>query len=185
MSTSRRDFLKLLSTTAASTAFPASIARALAIPANNQTGTINDVEHIVFLSRRTARSTTISERYRACAASETRERSNCPPVRASFISRIPAIRTATYCPSIPMLPIWAKCTCSTHRTTGTRRTQRGTAEPMTSGCQTKARLAWRTTPEKIFRSTMRLPMPSPFATPTTARSSGPPTPTAIICGRAG
>jgi len=42
MSTSRRDFLKLLSTTAASTAFPASIARALAIPANNQTGTIND-----------------------------------------------------------------------------------------------------------------------------------------------
>ena len=49
MTTDRRDCLKLLSTAAASTAFPASIARALAIPANNRTGTIHDVEHIVFM----------------------------------------------------------------------------------------------------------------------------------------
>src|SRR5499433_142969 len=49
MSTDRRDFLKLLATAAGSAAFPASIARALAIPANNKTGTIEDVEHIVFL----------------------------------------------------------------------------------------------------------------------------------------
>ena len=49
MSTDRRDFLKLLSTAAASAAFPASIARALAIPANNRTGTIRDVEHVVFM----------------------------------------------------------------------------------------------------------------------------------------
>jgi phospholipase C len=49
MSTGRREFLKYLGTAAAANAFPASIARALAIPANNRTGSINDVEHVVFL----------------------------------------------------------------------------------------------------------------------------------------
>ncbi len=49
MSTNRRTFLKLLSTGAASAAFPASIARALSIPAHHRTGTIEDVEHIVFM----------------------------------------------------------------------------------------------------------------------------------------
>src|SRR5277367_612432 len=49
MSTDRRTFLQLLTTGAASAAFPASIARALAIPANHRTGTIEDVEHIVFM----------------------------------------------------------------------------------------------------------------------------------------
>jgi phospholipase C len=49
MSRDRRDFLKLLTTSAAAAAFPASIARALAIPANDRTGTIEDVEHIVFM----------------------------------------------------------------------------------------------------------------------------------------
>jgi phospholipase C len=49
MSTDRRRFLQLLSTGAASAAFPASIARALAIPANHRTGTIDDVEHVVFM----------------------------------------------------------------------------------------------------------------------------------------
>jgi phospholipase C len=38
-----------LGTAAAANALPASIARALAIPANNRTGSINDVEHVVFL----------------------------------------------------------------------------------------------------------------------------------------
>ena len=49
MSSGRREFLKLASTAAAASAFPASIARALAIPANDRTGSINDVEHVVFL----------------------------------------------------------------------------------------------------------------------------------------
>src|SRR5215468_1624877 len=49
MSTDRREFLKHLTAGAAAGLFPASIARALAIPANSQTGTINDVGHIVFL----------------------------------------------------------------------------------------------------------------------------------------
>ena len=46
MSTDRRDFLRLLGTAAASAAFP-SITRALAIPADDRTGSILDVEHVV------------------------------------------------------------------------------------------------------------------------------------------
>jgi len=49
MGTDRREFLKLLSTAAAASAFPASISRALAIPASHRTGSINDVEHIVIM----------------------------------------------------------------------------------------------------------------------------------------
>jgi phospholipase C len=49
MSTDRRTFIKLLSTAALSAAFPASISRALSLPANNRTGTIEDVEYIVIL----------------------------------------------------------------------------------------------------------------------------------------
>jgi phospholipase C len=49
MSTSRRAFLKLLSSGALTATFPASISRALEIPASHRTGTIADVEHIVIL----------------------------------------------------------------------------------------------------------------------------------------
>ncbi len=47
--TDRRSFVQLLGAGAAASAFPDSIARALAIPANNRTGTIQDIEHIVIL----------------------------------------------------------------------------------------------------------------------------------------
>ena len=49
MSTDRRKFLKILGASAVVSALPGSIKRALAIPANNRTGTIEDVEHIVIL----------------------------------------------------------------------------------------------------------------------------------------
>ncbi len=49
MTIDRRSFLNLLGASALSSAVPESIARALAIPANNKTGTIADVEHIVIL----------------------------------------------------------------------------------------------------------------------------------------
>jgi phospholipase C len=48
----RRQFLQLMGLTgmtAMASTLPANIARALEIPANNQTGTINDVEHIIIL----------------------------------------------------------------------------------------------------------------------------------------
>src|SRR5580658_3511975 len=46
---SRRDFVRLMSLGAITSALNTNIARALAIPANNATGTINDVEHVVIL----------------------------------------------------------------------------------------------------------------------------------------
>jgi phospholipase C len=49
MALDRRSFLQLLTTGALGASFPASIARALSIPANNRTGSIDDVEHIVFM----------------------------------------------------------------------------------------------------------------------------------------
>lgn len=45
----RRRFLQLLGSTAAASMLPASIARALEIPANRRSGTIEDIEHIVIL----------------------------------------------------------------------------------------------------------------------------------------
>src|SRR6476661_7708259 len=47
--TDRRKFLKMMGMTAAMSTLKTNIAKALAIPANNRTGTINDVEHIVIL----------------------------------------------------------------------------------------------------------------------------------------
>src|ERR1700753_2488430 len=49
MATDRRTFLQLLGAGAFAGTFDASIKRALAIPAHNRTGTIADVEHVVFL----------------------------------------------------------------------------------------------------------------------------------------
>src|ERR1700744_6252352 len=45
----RRDFLRLVGTGAGVAALPASIRKALAIPAARKTGTIMDVEHVVIL----------------------------------------------------------------------------------------------------------------------------------------
>src|SRR6202165_2278429 len=47
----RRKFLQALGSGAISTALPGSISKALAIPANNRNGTIDDVEHIVILTQ--------------------------------------------------------------------------------------------------------------------------------------
>ncbi|HSU38234.1 MAG TPA: phospholipase C, phosphocholine-specific, partial [Polyangiaceae bacterium] len=53
MSSSRRDFLRFaagsLGAAAAAAMLPSSIRRALALPANNRTGSIQDIEHIVIL----------------------------------------------------------------------------------------------------------------------------------------
>src|SRR5262245_57935933 len=49
MMTDRRTFLRYVTSAAATAALPASIEKALAIPAHRRTGTIDDVEHVVFL----------------------------------------------------------------------------------------------------------------------------------------
>ena len=47
----RRGFLKAMGFAPLAASLPLSLRRALAIPANNQTGTIQDVEHIVILTQ--------------------------------------------------------------------------------------------------------------------------------------
>jgi phospholipase C len=49
--TDRRTFLKLMGAPALAAAVPASIIRALEIPANDRTGSLSDVEHIVILTQ--------------------------------------------------------------------------------------------------------------------------------------
>jgi len=49
MNTDRRKLLKLAGAGALAAAFPESIKRALAVPAHHRTGTLQDVEHVVFL----------------------------------------------------------------------------------------------------------------------------------------
>src|SRR5262249_32249004 len=45
----RRDFLKMLGIPSAAAAIPLDLEKAMAIPANNKTGSIEDVEHVIFL----------------------------------------------------------------------------------------------------------------------------------------
>src|ERR1700722_11084990 len=47
--TDRRTFMRLMGASGVAAALPESIAKALALPANNRTGTIEDIEHIVIL----------------------------------------------------------------------------------------------------------------------------------------
>jgi len=47
--TDRRGFLKLIGSSAVAAAAPLDFSRALSIPAHHRTGSIDDVEHIVFL----------------------------------------------------------------------------------------------------------------------------------------
>ncbi|HEY0463076.1 MAG TPA: alkaline phosphatase family protein, partial [Polyangiaceae bacterium] len=49
MTTDRRKFVKMLGAGALAAALPQSIKRALALPANNRQGSIEDIEHIVIL----------------------------------------------------------------------------------------------------------------------------------------
>ncbi|MEU5526251.1 phosphocholine-specific phospholipase C [Micromonospora chersina] len=48
-SVDRRNFLKMMSAPVAAAALPVDFSKALAIPANNRTGSIEDVEHVIFL----------------------------------------------------------------------------------------------------------------------------------------
>jgi phospholipase C len=51
INTNRRQFLQLMGMTALTNTLKTDIAKALAIPANNRTGTIRDVEHIIILTQ--------------------------------------------------------------------------------------------------------------------------------------
>ena len=56
----RRSFLKMVGSGTLAAALPGSIGRALALPANDRTRSIEDVEHIIILTQKTDPSITIS-----------------------------------------------------------------------------------------------------------------------------
>ena len=169
MGTDRRAFLKLLTTAAASAAFPASIARALAIPANQR--------HWHHQRRRARRFHDAGEPFLRSllrhAARRARIRRSANRQAALGQERLApdgphATPTAISCRSIPERLTLACNSSKIWRTTGQARTRPGTTASTTSGYRTKARPPWRTSRAAIFHSTMRSRTLSRSAMPTTA-----------------
>ena len=153
------------------------------MPAHNRTGTIQDVEHIVFLMQEnrsfdhyfgTLRGVRGFGDPRA-GAPAVGQAGVVPARRRRRAAAVPSGR-ATSRHAVPR---------RTRRTAGPTRTAPGTAAIRSAGSRTRARRRWRISPAPTSRSTTRSPMPSRSATPTTARCSGRPIRTAITCGPAG
>jgi len=107
MSTDRRDFLKLLTTAAASAAFPASICRALANTGQSPHRTIDDVEHIVFMMQEN-RSFDHYFRDTARVRGFGDPRAvKLPTGKSVFHQPDSSNPTGSCCPSIRMPAIWA------------------------------------------------------------------------------
>ena len=144
MSTDRRKFLQLLTTGAASAAFPASIARALAIPANHRTGTIDDVEHIVVMMQENRSFDHYFGTLRGVRGFGDPRAVKLPTGKSVFHQPDPANPDGFVLPFRPDASNLGLRSWRTRRTTGPGRTRRGMAETTTSGCHTRARPRWRT-----------------------------------------
>ena len=70
----RRTFLKMVGAPAAAAALPLNLGKSLAIPANNRTGSINDVEHVIFLMQENRSFDHYFGTLRVSGASRTRTR---------------------------------------------------------------------------------------------------------------
>ncbi len=134
MSTNRRAFLKLLSSSALTATFPASISRALGIPASNRTGTIADVEHIVILMQENRSFDHYFGTLRGVRGFGDPRAVTLPSGNPSGTSRM---ADGYVCPSIPARRILACSFSKTFRMTGRQRRGRGTTASMTSGSRSK------------------------------------------------
>ena len=125
MKTDRRTFLQLVSTGALAAAFPASIKRALAIPAHHRTGTIADVEHIVILMQENRSFDHYFGTLRGVRGFGDPRAVTLPSGDAGLA---PAERRRrTCCRSTPTRPTSACSSSRTCRTTGPTRTRPGTS----------------------------------------------------------
>ena len=181
---SRRRFLQLAGGGVAATMLSDSIARALAIPANRATAVAagrrahrrpDAGEPVVRpLLRHDARRPRVrrpapgdaAERQAGLAPGRRRHRGAAVPPRrcddlGADVPRGPRPRLGPDAPGV----------------------QRRQLRPVGAGQDHHD--AWRTCSARTSRSTTRWPTPSPSATPTTARCSARPTPTATTCGPAG
>ena len=107
MSTDRREFLKLLSAAAAASAFPASISGAMAIPANHRTGSIHDVEHVVFLMQENRSFDQYFGTLRGVRGFADPRAVKLPSGKSVFHQPERRTPTATCCRSVLMPPTWA------------------------------------------------------------------------------
>ena len=101
----RRTFLRVLGSGALAATAPGSIDRALAIPANNRRGTIEDIEHIVILTQENR----AFDHYFG-ALRGVRGFGDPRPARPPTASRrsMPATRSSPVDPGIPAAPmVWA------------------------------------------------------------------------------
>ncbi|MNT11182.1 hypothetical protein D3C72_1460500 [compost metagenome] len=93
--------------------------------------------------------------------------------------RAPCCRTA-WTRARPTKP----CAWPARRTPGRTRRTPGTRAAWATGPPPRRTIRWRTTPRPTCLSSTRWRAPSPYATPTTARSPAAPTPTACSSGAA-
>ena len=183
MATDRRKFLQRVGIGALAASFPASIKRALAIPAHHRTGTIADVEHIVILMQENRSFDHYFGTLRGVRGFGDPRAVTLPsgdpvwyqPDGTGPRAAVPS-RRAQPRPAVPRGPA---ARLGRHA----RRLERRQVRPV--GAEQGHDHHGVPDPRATSPSTTRSPTPSRSATPTTARSWGRPIPTATTCGPAG
>ncbi len=121
-------------------ALPAGIRNALAIPADNATKSIEDVQHIVILMQENRSFDHYFGTLRGVRGYGDKRAITLPGGKPVWYQ--PLAGDAGYV--LPFRPISACSSFKTCRTTGTRRTRPGTAATTINGCRRKARRRWPT-----------------------------------------
>ncbi len=184
MSTNRRTFLKLLSTSALTASFPASISRALAIPATSHWHDHRHRAHRHPHAGEPFVRPLLRHAARRARLRRSARRSRCPRAKSVWHQPQRRLRVAAVPPGhAPNLGLqfledpphdWT----TTHAAWNGGRYDQWVPH---KGTTTMAHSPRERHPVPVSRS----PTPSRSATPTTARCSARPIPTATTCGRAG
>jgi phospholipase C len=127
----RRTFLALLGAPAAAGALPQTLGKALAIPAHSRSGTIDDVEHVVFLMQENRSFDHYFGTLRGVRGFADPHPATLPSGKSVWHQ---PNGSADLLPFRPEVLDLGKPSCQTRRTAGTTRTPRGMPEGSTSGC---------------------------------------------------
>ena len=116
-------------------ALPQDLDKALAIPAHNRSGTIEDVEHVVFLMQENRSFDHYFGTLRGVRGFADPHPVTLPSGRSVWHQPNGA---ADLLPFRPALRDLGRTSCPARRTGGTTPTRRGTKDVTTSGCPTRA-----------------------------------------------